>query len=133
MLAVDPSAIVDSYLHALSAGDADGAADCVTPDFSNEHTSALGSNSSGQDEYRRRVPGFLAQFAGLQYEVLDTVVDGNRVVVRYRLTANFEGHPLDIPGAMWFEVRDGLIARRIDHWDSLIFLRQTGAVEERHR
>ena len=36
----------------------------------------------------------------------------------------------DIPGVMLFEIRDGLIARRTDVWDSLTFLRQTGAVQQ---
>jgi steroid delta-isomerase-like uncharacterized protein len=122
---------VEDYLHALSAGDAERTASLVTDDFHNEHTSALGSSSHGREEYERRLPGFLGQFAGLQYEIVELVADGDAVAVRYRLTANFQGFPLDIPGVMWFAVRDGRIARRTDVWDSLTFLRQTGAVEER--
>jgi len=45
--------------------------------------------------------------------------------VRYRLSADVDGHRIDIPGVMWFGVRDGLITRRIDTWDSLTFFRQT--------
>ena len=67
----------------------------------------------------------------LQYEVVDSIVEGNRVAVRYRMTANCAGHPIDIPGVMLFEIDDGLVARRTDVWDSLTFLRQTGAVDER--
>jgi len=66
----------------------------------------------------------------LQYEVVDIIAEDERVAARYRLTANFDGHPLDIPGVMLFELHDGLIARRTDVWDSLTFLRQTGAVDE---
>ena len=131
MQLVDVRATVEQYLHSLSAADADGAASLVTDDFHNEHTSALGSTSHGRDDYRRRLPGFLAQFAGLQYEIVETIVEGDHVAVRYRLTANFSGHPLDIPGVMLFELRGGLIAHRTDVWDSLTFLRQTGAVDER--
>ena len=40
---------------------------------------------------------------------------------------SFDGHPIDIPGVMLFEVVDGLVARRTDVWDSQTFLRQTGA------
>lgn len=130
---MDPVVVVERYLHAISDADADAAAGLVTDDFHNEHTSELGSTSHGRDEYHRRLPGFLEQFAGLHYEVIATVADGDQVVVRYRLTANAGGHPIDIPGVMWFRVRDGLIAHRVDVWDSLTFLRQTGAVEERGR
>ena len=45
--------------------------------------------------------------------------------MRYRLGADVDGHRIDIPGVMWFGVRDGLITRRIDTWDSLTFFRQT--------
>ena len=97
----------------------------------NEHTSELGTGLVGRDAYAERLPGFLAQFAALQYEVIDTIVEGGRVAVRYRMTANFDGHPIDIPGVMLFEISEGLIDRRTDVWDSLTFLRQTGAVDER--
>lgn len=124
-------AVVDEYLHALSAGDAGRVLACVTDDFRNEHTAALGSSSAGRAEYAARLPGFLAQFAALQYEVTGAVSEGDETVVRYRLTANFDGHPIDIAGVMWFVIRNDLIARRTDVWDSLTFLRQTGMVDER--
>lgn len=127
---MDVAATVEGYLAALSAADVERVLEHVADDFHNEHTSSLGSSSHGRDEYRSRLPGFLAQFAGLQYEVIDTIVEDRRAAVRYRLTANFDGHPLDIPGVMLFEVRGCLIARRTDVWDSLTFLRQTGAVTE---
>ena len=41
-------------------------------------------------------------------------------------SSRFEGTAIDIPGVMWFDVSDGLVARRTDLWDSLTFLRQTG-------
>jgi len=128
---MDPRTTVEQYLTALSAGDVEAVIQLVADDFHNEHTSTLGSSSTGRDIYRQRLPGFLAQFAALQYEVIDIIAEGDRVAARYRLTANFDGHPLDIPGVMLFEVDDGLIARRTDVWDSLTFLRQTGAVDER--
>lgn len=127
---MDVRVIVEGYLAALSAADVERVLEHVADDFHNEHTSSLGSSSHGKDEYRNRLPGFLGQFAGLQYEVIDSIVEDDRASVRYRLTANFDGHPLDIPGVMLFRVRDGRIARRTDVWDSLTFLRQTGAVTE---
>ena len=127
---MDVRATVEGYLAALSAADVDRVLDHVTDDFHNEHTSSLGSSSYGRDEYRSRLPGFLAQFAGLQYEVIDTIVEDDRASVRYRLTANFDGHPLDIPGVMLFVVRGGRVAKRTDVWDSMTFLRQTGSITE---
>jgi steroid delta-isomerase-like uncharacterized protein len=124
---------VGAYLAAFATGDADALASHVTPDFVNEHLSELGSGCTGRDEYRRRLPQFLSTFVDARYTVVTLAEtrtsspggDGD-VVVRYRFQATYEGTPIDIPGVMWFEVRDGLIARRTDLWDSLTFLRQTG-------
>jgi steroid delta-isomerase-like uncharacterized protein len=120
------------YLQALSGDDPDAVAALVSDDFRNEHLSALGSNSLGRDEYRRRLPGFMTTLAGRRYDVIDVVHedrdDGSaEVVVWYRLTATAEGVAIDIPGMMWITVADGAITRRVDCWDSQTFLRQTGA------
>jgi hypothetical protein len=108
----------------------------VTDDFVNEHLAELGFGSVGRDEYRSRLPGFLTAFAGARYTVVtlgvlaetDPPAHGD-VVVRYRFEANHEGTTIDLPGVMWFAVRDGLVARRTDLWDSLTFLRQTGQAD----
>ena len=121
---------VIEYLAALSAHDVDRIVACVTDDFVNEHTSALGSTSTGRETYRGRLPSFLGQFDNLRYDVVDTIVEGERAAARYRMTAMFEDHALDIPGVMLFMTRDGSIARRTDVWDSLTFLRQTGMAPE---
>ena len=128
---MDARSTVEQYLTALSNGDVAAVTALVAGDFHNEHTSTLGSSSVGRDTYRERLPGFLAQFAALHYEVVDIIAENDKVAVRYRLTANFDGHPLDIPGVMLFQLRNGMIARRTDVWDSLTFLRQTGAFDER--
>jgi steroid delta-isomerase-like uncharacterized protein len=119
-------AAVVRYVEALNAHDADAIAACVSEDFVNEHTSALGNACAGREEYRRRLPDFLGSFTGLRYDVEDVVTDGDRAVVAYTMRAIHEGHPIEIRGVMWIVVRDGLVARRTDYWDALTFLRQTG-------
>ena len=122
--------IVSTYLASFATGDPDAVAACVTADFVNEHLSELGSGCHGRDEYRRRLPGFLSTFEGARYTILTraeiATPGAGDVVVRYRFEATFEGTAIDIPGVMWFDVSDGLVARRTDLWDSLTFLRQTG-------
>ena len=44
----------------------------------------------------------------------------------YVMRAEVDGTPIEIRGVMRFTVRDGLIERRTDYFDSLTFLRQTG-------
>jgi ketosteroid isomerase-like protein len=122
------------YLDALAGEDPDAVADLVTSDFRNEHLSALGEGSTGRDTYRRRLPGFFAQLVDRRYRV-DDLVEADRgdhldVIVRYRLTAIVDGARIDVPGVMWLSIAGGSIARRIDSWDSLTVLRQTGAAPE---
>jgi steroid delta-isomerase-like uncharacterized protein len=118
-------AAVDRYLAALNAHDPDAVAAAVTEDFVNEHTSARGTSVTGRAAYRERLPGFLAAFDGLRYEVEDHIVDGARAAVPYTLTATVDGRPVRIRGVFRFTVRDGLIAHRVDYWDGEDFRRQT--------
>jgi ketosteroid isomerase-like protein len=109
----------------LRRGDADAVAACVTEDFHNEHTSTLGRSVRGRTAYRERLTGFLAQFTGLHYETEDVIEDRTKVAVPYTMTAVVDGRPISIRGMFRFEVRDGLIAHRVDYWDSAEFTRQT--------
>jgi steroid delta-isomerase-like uncharacterized protein len=118
--------VARSYLESFASGDPDAIAAHVTDDFVNEHTSALGDGCEGRDEYRRRVPGFLASFAGLRYDIEDLIAEGDRAAAAYTMHATYEGQPVVVRGVMRITVRDGLVARRTDYYDSLGFLRQIG-------
>jgi steroid delta-isomerase-like uncharacterized protein len=124
-------AAVRRYLDALNAGDADLVAACVTGDFFNEHTSALAHSRRGRDEYRRALDGFLASFGGLRYEVEDMIAEDDRVAVAYTMVFDWTGddgisRPVRIRGMFRFRVEGGLIAHRVDYWDSGEFRRQVG-------
>lgn len=122
----DPTAVALAYVASFASGDPDRIAAHVDEGFVNEHTAALGSGCVGRAEYRRRLPQFLADFQGLRYEVEDTVTEADRVVVAYRLTATHQGHPVDLRGIFRLRISDGLITHRVDYWDALTFLHQTG-------
>jgi steroid delta-isomerase-like uncharacterized protein len=121
---------VRAYLDALNRGSADEAAACVAEDFVNEHTAALGRSLTGRRVYRERLGEFLDGFPGLHYAIERLIVDGDEVAVAYRLTAGWraapgaEARPFTIRGMFRFEVRGGLIAHRVDYWDSAEFQRQ---------
>ena len=74
-MSTDPSSVALSYLAAFATADPDAIASHVAADFRNEHTAALGSSCIGATEYRRRLPGFLADFADLSYDVVEVVAD----------------------------------------------------------
>lgn len=121
-----PAEVARSYVESFATGDPEAVAAHVADDFVNDHTAALGSGCVGRDEYRRRLPGFLGGFTGLRYEVEAVIGDGPLVAVPYRMTASPAEGDVDLRGVMVIEVRDGLVARRTDYWDSLNYLRQTG-------
>lgn len=121
-----PVDTVLAYLAALGSGDPDAVAALVTEDFHNEHTSALGRSLVGREPYRERLRGFLTEFAGLAYEVEEVIAEDDRVAVAYTMTATVTGRPVRIRGMFRFRVRDGLIAHRVDYWDSAEFTRQVG-------
>ena len=98
----------------------------MSDDFSNEHTSSLGSPSRGKAAYQERLADFLATFSGLTYEAADIIVEGDRAAAAYVMRARVDGTPIEIQGIMRLTIRGGLIERRVDYFDSLTFLRQTG-------
>ena len=122
---VTPREVAEGYLGAFARGDPDEIASWVTEDFVNEHTAAIGRGCVGRAEYRQRLPGFLSAFAGVTYEVEDLVVDGTRVAAAYTLRARWEdAEPVEVRGIQRLTIRDDLIARRVDYWDSLAFILQ---------
>lgn len=111
-----------AYLDALNAHDADRVAACVADGFVNEHTSVLGHTRRGRAAYRAALDGFLADFDELVYELEDLVVEGDRACAAYRMSFRMVpagGAPVTVRGIFRFRVDpDGLIAHRVDYWDS---------------
>ena len=121
-----PADICRRYLESFATGDPDVVASFVSNDFVNEHTSALGSGCQGKDEYRRRLPGFIASMPGLSYEVESQIAEGDQVANAYTLRARVNEREIAVRGMMRITVRDGLITDRTDYWDSKSFLQQAG-------
>ncbi len=121
-----PADICRRYLESFATGDPDVVASFVSEDFINEHTSALGSGCQGKDEYRRRLPGFIASMPGLSYEVESQITEGDQVANAYTLRARVNERDIEVRGMMRITVRDGLITDRTDYWDSKSFLQQAG-------
>ncbi|GHJ07258.1 hypothetical protein TPA0907_16250 [Micromonospora humidisoli] len=134
LTAASTRAAVQRYLAALNAHDADAVAGCVSVDFVNEHTAALGRTVVGRARYRARLDGFLAEFVDLRYEVEELLVDADRAAVAYRMSfrlASAGRAPVRIRGVFRFRVdADGLIAHRVDYWDSGEVHRQLAGAPE---
>jgi len=125
---LSPAELCRSYLDSFASGDPERIAAHVTDDFVNEHTAALGGGCVGVDEYRSRLPKFLASMPGLRYDVEEVVADGNRVMAAYTMRAHVNDRDVAIRGVMRFRVDEERIATRVDYWDSLVFQTQAGLV-----
>jgi ketosteroid isomerase-like protein len=123
---LSPAELCTSYLAAFATGDPDQIAAHVTDGFVNEHTAALGGGCTGIDEYRERLPKFLASMPELRYELEDVVADGDRVMAAYTMHAVVNERDIAIRGVMRFRVEGDKIAKRTDYWDSLVFKQQAG-------
>jgi steroid delta-isomerase-like uncharacterized protein len=119
-----PREVVARYLDALNRHDVEGAVACVSDDFFNEHTSAIGTSVRGRDAYAARLPQFLSSFRELHYDAEDWIADGDRVAVPYTMSGVVDGHPFSIRGMFRFRVAGGAIAHRVDYWDGKDFERQ---------
>jgi SnoaL-like domain len=120
-----------SYLASFGSGDPDAIAAHVADGFVNDHASALGAGCVGRAEYRARLPGFLASLPGLRYDTGQPLVDGDRVAAPYTLhatgsTPDGVAVPVTIRGVMLLRFDGDLVAERLDVWDALTYLRQTG-------
>lgn len=124
----EAAGVVLHFLDALGGEDVEWIAHHVSENFENRHLTALGDDSTGREEYRRRLPAFLADFPNRTYWADEMVHQGDdtdaTVVVRYRFEAEHQGASLSVPGIAWFRVERGVITQRIDSWDSLTVLRQ---------
>jgi steroid delta-isomerase-like uncharacterized protein len=115
---------VERYIDALNHHSPEDIASCVTHDFHNEHTSVAGTSLHGRDAYQARLVTFLENFTNLHYEVEDMIVEDDRAAVAYRMRFAYGGKPALIRGVFRFRIEDGLIAHRVDYWDSTDFERQ---------
>jgi ketosteroid isomerase-like protein len=130
-MADDVRALALSFLASFAAGDADRIASHVTDDFVNDHASALGTGCAGRAEYRARLDSFLASMPGLRYVAGEPIVEGTRVALPYDLhargtTPDGTDVPVHVRGVMLLRFDGPLIAERLDVWDALTYLRQTG-------
>lgn len=100
----------------------------MADDFINEHTSERGRTRHGRAAYRIALDRFLADFADLRYEVEQMLVDDDRAAVEYRMSFRMlpaGARPVAVRGVFLFRVdAAGLIAHRIDFWDSAVVDRQ---------
>ncbi len=118
--------LVSSYLASFESADPEIIVSHVCEEFENNHVGLLGTNCKGRETYRQRLKGFLENFKNLRYTIEEIIESDDRVAVAYKMNAVDNRRPIEIQGAMFFTIQDGLISRRNDYWDGLSYLKQAG-------
>ncbi len=118
--------LVSSYLASFTSADPEVIVSHVCEEFENNQVGLLGTNCTGRETYRRRLKGFLENSKNLRYTIEEIIEADDRVAVAYKMNAEDNRRPIEIQGAMFFTIQDGLISRRNDYWDGLSYLKQAG-------
>lgn len=118
--------LVSSYLASFTSADPEVIVSHVCEEFENNQVGLLGTNCTGRETYRQRLKGFLENFKNLRYTIEEIIEADDRVAVAYKMNAGDNRRPIEIQGAMYFTIQDGLISRRNDYWDGLSYLKQAG-------
>jgi steroid delta-isomerase-like uncharacterized protein len=74
----------------------------------------------GIESFKRLLVGMRSTFASPEYKVMDTVSDGEKVVVRFSAKATHAGRYLGLPAT----------GRRLNLWGVMIFRFDAGAIAE---
>lgn len=140
--------VLDALYEAYNRHDTDAAAALYAPDGEHEDV-AYGRPKRGREAIADGLRHFLAAFPDAQWKTRDRIVDGDRAVGRYVLTATMqgqlgpfkgEGQRIELRGVHFLELRAEQIVRSEDFWDGATFERQlkhtnktdpTGTAEER--
>lgn len=118
--------LVSSYLASFTSADPEVIVSHVCEEFENNQVGLLGTSCTGRETYRQRLKGFLENFKNLRYTIEEIIEADDRVAVAYKMNAEDNRRPIEIQGAMFFTIQDGLISRRNDYWDGLSYLKQAG-------
>jgi predicted ester cyclase len=138
-LSEPPVEVARRYFDAISRHDLDAALACWRPG-SIDHLAPVGElvAPEGMREY---FSGIFAAFPNLTYEVRDTVAEGDRVAVSWRIAATFTGRPyngilatgaqVESEGLDLVRVEDDLIVHIDSYWDDAAVGRQLGLLPAR--
>lgn len=109
------AAVVERFNEAFNRHDADALDALLTDDTIFEDTSPApdGRCIQGRTEVVAFWRGWFARNAGAVFEVEDTIIAGDRVVVRWIYRKQRDGRPWHIRGVDVFTVRDGKVAAKL--------------------
>ena len=117
MIGVDTRAVIDRFNDAFNRHDVDAVMALMTDDcvFENTRPSPDGTRYEGAAAVRAFWTAFFANSPAARFDAEETIVAGDRAVVRWRYQwtkASGSGH---VRGVDLFRVRDGKVAEKLSY------------------
>ena len=121
----DPRAVVDALVSAVLARDANRAAALYAEDV--VLTDPVFEDVVGREAAREAFEAFFSAWEIHDLEIVDTLVEGDRIVVRWSWTALHTGEYLGVPAtgkefSTWnviiFDMANGLVTGDLSLWDA---------------
>jgi steroid delta-isomerase-like uncharacterized protein len=90
---------------------------------------------AGREGFRKQWRQWRTAFPDLQFEIVDLVAEGDKVLTRWTLTGTHQGeflgaaptgNKIKVEGMSLDRIEDGLVAEGFDGWDNLGFRKQLG-------
>lgn len=125
-------------LSAVWDGDLDVVDELVAEDFTN-HNPLVPDAPPGPEGFKRNVSTLRAAFPDIEFVTEDAVAEGDRVVIRAVGRGTHEGELMGIEPTgrevtlstiVIFRIEDGQIAERWAQSDTMVMLRQMGALPD---
>lgn len=135
----EPAEVAGRYFEAIARQDLDAAEECWALGGI-DHLAPVGELRV-PGEWREYFESLFAAFPDFRYEVLDTISEGERVVVHWRAAGKFTGRPFhriratggraNAEGLDLLRVENGKIVRLDSYWDDAAVTRQIGLLPAR--
>jgi steroid delta-isomerase-like uncharacterized protein len=132
------SALSDQLVELWNAHDVDGIADMYAPAATVRDAPNADGAASGREAIVARTRMILDGFSDAKLELLNRVIEGDRVATEWRFTGTHDGEFVGVPatgqptetlGASVSQVNaEGKIVSETAYWDLANFLRQTGVL-----
>jgi len=112
---ISTATVVERFNEAFNRHDADGLAQWLSDDTVFEDTSPApdGRRIEGKSAVVAHWRAWFARNTDARFEAEDTIVAGDRVVVRWIYRKQRDGNPWHIRGVDVFTVRDGKVAEKL--------------------
>jgi steroid delta-isomerase-like uncharacterized protein len=138
MMISDLASYAENINQAWNSHDIERMIGFFSPDYIGDDV-GLASPLHGRDGFRTRLQEYWTAFPDLRFELISTLVEGNRVVIVWSGEGTHQGtimripptwHRVQVRGVSILDVQDGMVVHGQHIWDMAGMLRHMGLLPE---